>query len=208
MPARDRESFVNGGASGAQKKTTRRKSSKQLSGAIKPSDLRDYDGPLFCKNLTNTIISHDDGKTYIKIEPAHSGLNVVALPLEVATHPDFQRLWRRGKVEVSADPDMEESLYFSDARFEEIERERQASLGAGAEMEANPASKDLSKEACLRCGDEFFMPQGEKDSRPPLCDVHKPLEANYVPAQKLENGKVVTKWSSATMTDAKNKDSL
>ena len=82
-----------------------------FSGEIRPIDLRDYKGPLFVINKMNDMISHDDGKGNVfRLDPKYSSSYISQLPIEVATHPGFQRLWRTGRVQVTTDPRVEDIL--------------------------------------------------------------------------------------------------
>lgn len=91
-----------------------------LTGEIRPVDLKDYDGPLYVKNLTNNVISCDDGapnkENYLRIGPQYSTENIQPLPPLVARSMGFQKLWRRGDVVVTTDPEMEEILRITDSK--------------------------------------------------------------------------------------------
>ena len=195
--ARDRDSFVGGGASSAATSTTLK---SRLEGEIKPLDLREYSGPLYVRNLTTSVISHDDGKgNVLRVEPVHSGQNTESLPVEVARDASFQRLWRRGKVQVTTDPEMEQALLMADMRAEELDALRKRDLETITEND--PAGRDLVQEACLKCSDVFFTTTLEALSNPPLCEVHRPLASSFVPAEGVDkSGKRTVTWSSATVT--------
>lgn len=137
-----------------------------LSGEIRPRDLTGYTGQLFVINKTGDMISHDDGKgNVMRVEPKHHRDHIAQLPLEVASHPGFQRLWRTGRVQVTTDPSVEDYLYLSNAP-EDMGGILPYTLDAGQ-------NKDLSPRECLICHDQIFMSKEDMDNgQPELCDLH------------------------------------
>jgi hypothetical protein len=88
------------------------------------------------------MISHDDGdKGRLTLGSVRSGDNVAILPIDVAKHPSFQKLWRNGSVTVTTDPEMEAVLLVADAKIAEESQAKAAALQAM--MEKDPAKKDL-----------------------------------------------------------------
>jgi hypothetical protein len=150
--------------------------SSTLEGVIKPSDLRTYEGPLYVKNNTQMRIVHDDTVTGATLTLTHKGgeEDVASLPRDVALHPGFQKLWRRGDLTVSTDPALEDTLFLTELRQTEIARLKQAELSSM--IEGNPDDKSLVQETCLQCKTPFFIPQAiQKAGRVPLCVDHESL---------------------------------
>jgi len=138
----------------------------QLSGEIRPIDLRDYDGPLFVINKMGDMISHDDGKgNVLRIEPKWHRDHIMQLPIEVAKSPGFQRLWRTGRVQVTTDPSVEDYLTLANTPDDQGGI-LPYTLDAGQ-------NKDLSPLECLICHEQVFLSKEDLDGGvPALCDLH------------------------------------
>jgi hypothetical protein len=139
---------------------------QSLSGEIRPTDLRDYDGPLFVINKMASMISHDDGKgNYLRIEPVHNENHIAPLPIEVARHIGFQRLWRTGRVQVTTDPAIEDYLTLVQSP-DDMGGILPYTMDAGQ-------NKDLTPMECLICHDQIFMSKEDMENgQPALCEVH------------------------------------
>lgn len=162
-----REDFTGGATPSASRGSVHPDSSAQrLSGEIRPSDLKDWDGPLFVINKRPDVISHDDGKgNYLRIEPSHHADHIAPLPKEVAMHHGFQKLWRTGRVQVTTDPAIEDYLSLADSP-DDMGGILPYTLDAGQ-------NKDLSPMECLICQDQIFLSKEDLDSgTAPLCDMH------------------------------------
>lgn len=162
-----REDFTGGASPSASRQSVHPNSAEKLSGEIRPSDLRDWNGPLFVINKRPDVISHDDGKgNVLRIEPSHSREHIAPLPIEVALHHGFQKLWRTGRVQVTTDPAIEDYLTLSDAP-EDLGGILPYTLDAGQ-------NKDLSPMECLICTEQVFLSKTDLDEGvPPLCDLHE-----------------------------------
>jgi len=136
------------------------------SGEIRPIDLRNYNGPLFVINKMKDMISHDDGKgNVLRIEPVYHRDHIAPLPVEVATHPGFQRLWRTGRVQVTTDPSVEDYLTLANTPDDQGGI-LPYTLDAGQ-------NKDLSPLECLICHEQVFLSKEDLDNgQPALCDLH------------------------------------
>ncbi len=87
---------------------------------VDPRRVREYeDAVLYVMNNTHSRVVWDAPPAGGKIAQNNSQLtltqkgdpeSVAILPFEVAKHPAFQRWWRQGKVVVSDDPRIEDSL--------------------------------------------------------------------------------------------------
>jgi len=162
-----REDFTGGYTpTDLRKESVNPSSGQSLSGEIRPADLRDYDGPLFVINKRGDMISHDDGKgNVLRIEPMHHRDHIMQLPIEVARHPGFQRLWRTGRVQVTKDPSVEDYLTLADTS-EDMGGILPYTLDAGQ-------NKDLSPMECLICNEQVFLSKEDLDNgSPALCDLH------------------------------------
>jgi len=139
---------------------------QSLSGEIRPADLRDYKGPLFVINKMKSMISHDDGKgNVLRIEPVYHRDHIMQLPIEVALHPGFQRLWRTGRVQVTTDPAVEDYLSLGD-QTEDKGGILDYTMDAGQ-------NKDLTPSVCLVCQEQVFISKEDLDmGAPVLCDLH------------------------------------
>ena len=160
-----REDFTGGVTPSASQRSVHPEDAQSLSGEIRPADLRDYNGPLFVINKTGDMISHDDGKVYLRIEPRHNVDHITQLPLEVALNRGFQKIWRQGRVRVTTDPAIEDYLTLAEAP-EDMGGILPYTMDAGQ-------NKDLSPMECLICGDQVFMSKEDLDNgSPALCDIH------------------------------------
>ena len=170
----------------------------QLEGEIRPLDLRTYSGPLYVKNLTRNLISYDDGKNVMTLGPTQSEESLAVLPLEVAQNPGFQKLWRRGEVLVTTDPEMEEALRLAQTR---TPADVQANP-AGGVMEQTPQSKDLIPATCLNCKSSIFVTKASLDSAPPLCDLHSSEAGSYVVQDVMNSrtGLPEKSWTRVTVS--------
>lgn len=162
-----REDFTGGNNSSASQQGVHPETNAQrLSGEIRPADLRDYKGPLFVINKMKDMISHDDGKgNVLRIEPVYNRDHIAPLPVEVAAHPGFQRLWRTGRVQVTTDPAIEDYLSLADTSDD------QGGI-LPYTMDAGQ-NKDLTPMECLICHDQVFVSKEDLDvGAPALCDLH------------------------------------
>lgn len=169
-PERDgfsREELRSIQTKGSQQGSVNPAHAQRLSGEVRPVDLRDYDGPLFVVNKMGDMISHDDGKGNIfRLNPKYSKDNtyIAPLPIEVARHPGFQRLWRTGRVQVTTDPAVEDILTLTTS--EDMGGILPYTMDGGQ-------NKDLTPLECLICHDQVFISKEDLDNGvPALCDLH------------------------------------
>lgn len=162
-------------------------------GGLKPSDLREYDGPLYVENITPTTISHDDSKgNTLTLGPVYSQERYATLPLDVARHSGFQKIWRQGKVKVSSDPDMDDLLTLvSTAQMGVAEPFNNP---AEAIIEEPAASKDLLDSRCMICSAQVFFTQAQLDEEPPLCMNHNNQAGLFTLENYYDEGEAKTRW--------------
>lgn len=173
-------------------------------GMIKPADLRNWNEkvPLYVRNNSLFAITHDDKRGgELSLKHKGSGEESAVLPLEVARHPGFQKIWRRGMVSVSDDPGMEHELLLMELREEELRRQKLAEvLGY---MEANPAEKDIVASKCVHCGDNIFIPESQlkRSDIPPLCADHLDMAPLFTIEryQDPQTGDEKVRWMTAVL---------
>lgn len=158
-------------------------------------------GQLFIQNNTPTKITFNErlGDKYVNFEldPAGEPDSLAFLPSLALDMRGLQKLWMKGSVTISTDPDMESQIMLmnaqavgaSDARMQEM-------LGL---QTANSNHKDLLEKACLVCGrrnpQSGVIEQGrvwqsrreDKDGVPPLCPAHTGQKQNFIPRQVSDN---------------------
>ena len=169
---------------------------------LTPLDLRTYTGPLYVQHMNPVaqfIASSIDGKTILKLGPYgnENKSDVAMLPREVAESPSFQKSWRRGDVLVTTDPQMEEILLTAD--MEQLKQERARADEAAGLLTAPNEDKDLNLMACLECGANVWISDGELKKKPPLCPSHmhkyEQEPFRYVESQEMKDGKLARTWS-------------
>lgn len=173
-------------------------------GAIKPSDLRNWDEKhtLYVRNNRFIGITHDDRRGgELHLGPKGRGEDSAVLPLEVARHPGFQKMWRGGSISVSDDPAMEHELLLMELREEELRKQKLAEvLGY---MEANPAEKDIVASKCVHCGDNIFIPESQlkRSDIPPLCADHLDMAPLFTIERYLDpqSGEEKVRWMTAVL---------
>lgn len=170
-------------------------------------ELRKFEGQLFIQNNTpNKITFHEkmgDKSVDFELDPAGEEDSIAFLPKLALDMRGLQKLWMRGSITLSTDPEMEDRIMLmnaqavgaSDARMQEM-------LGI---QTPNNSSKDLIEKACLACGrrnpQSGVIEQGrvlqsrrqDKDGVPPLCGAHASQERNFVP-RLVSDDKGNTHW--------------
>lgn len=170
---------------------------------IKPADLRNWSGDqLYVKNNGNETIVFDDMRgAELRLGHNGSGEEAGVLPLDVAKHPGFQKIWRRGKVSVSTDPAMEEELFLMEARADEMARRK--AEGISSMIEESPASKDLVETNCAHCNTKIFITvqQAKAEVAPPLCLEHQGLAPLFSLEyyQDMKTGDQKSRWVSTVI---------
>jgi hypothetical protein len=170
-------------------------------------ELRKYEDQLFIQNLTPMKITfHEkmgDKSVDFELDPAGEPDSIAFLPKLALDMRGLQKLWMRGSVTISTDPEMEQQIMLmnaqavgaSDARMQEM-------LGI---QTPNANIKDLLEKSCLVCGrrnpQSGVIEQGrvmhtrrqDKDGVPPLCGAHVGQENNWVP-RLVPDDKGETHW--------------
>jgi hypothetical protein len=164
-------------------------------------------GQLFIQNLTPMKITFKErmGDKYVdfELDPAGEPDSLAFLPSLALDMRGLQKLWMRGSIIISTDPEMEDQIMLmnaqavgaSDVRLKEM-------LGLTTE---NNNHKDLVEQMCLISGrrnpQTGVIEQGRvwqtrreiKDGIPPLAPEHKHLANQFVPRQ-VTDAKGNTSW--------------
>lgn len=170
-------------------------------------ELRRFDGQLFVTNNTPALITFRDQRgdkvVDFELDPAGEPDSVAFLPKDALDMRGLQKLWMKGAITISTDPDMEDQIMLMNARAVGASDERmQSMLGL---QTSNNSSRDLEERACLACGrrnpTSGVIEQGRvllsrrqvQDGQPPLCPAHTSQEHQFVP-RLVSNDKGETHW--------------
>lgn len=170
-------------------------------------ELRKFEGQLFIMNNTPNMVTFHErlGDKYVdfELEPAGEPDSLAFLPKLALDMRGLQKLWMKGAISISSDPDMEERIMLMNAQAVGASDSRmQQMLGLQTE---NANHRDLIEKACLACGrrnpQSGVIEQGrvmmsrreDKDGVPPLCSAHVDQARNYVP-RLAKNDKGDTHW--------------
>lgn len=170
-------------------------------------ELRKFDGQLFVQNNSPKYVTfHEkmgDKSVDFELDPAGHEDSIAFLPKLALDMRGLQKLWMRGEITISTDPEMENRIMLmnaqavgaSDARMQEM-------LGI---QTPNANNRDLEERACLACGRRnpqsgviemgrvMQSRQQVKDGIPPLCSAHVSQEKTWVP-RLVSNDKGDTHW--------------
>jgi len=164
-------------------------------------ELRKFEGQLFISNNTPTKMTfHEklgDKSVDFELDPAGEPDSIAFLPKLALDMRGLQKLWMRGAVSISTDPDMENQIMLMNAQAVGASEQRMREL-MGLQTES-AASKDMLEKLCLVCGRknrEGVIEQGrvlqsrrqDKDGTPPLCPVHSDQQHKFVPRLVSEKG--------------------
>lgn len=135
-----------------------------------------------------------------------NGEDIVPVPADIASEPQFRQVLRKGVLEVVTDEEVARQAM--DAQHEHW-KERQQALAdqSTASLDMTP-NNDLVSYKCVgpatrgdgRCGTDVPLREEDAKSQPPLCSQHANLRHQFVPEKVLgEDGKVTTNWSRVTL---------
>jgi hypothetical protein len=164
--------------------------------------LREYDGQLFVQNNTPNYITFrekiGDKSVDFELEPAGEPDSITFLPKLALDMRGLQKLWRKGSITISTDPEMENQIMLANAAAVGVSEARMREI-MGKQTE-NEANKDLEEKKCLTCGVQdpttkvitrgrVLQPRRQvKEGIPPLCTEHQGDKNKYVPRLVQENG--------------------
>jgi len=170
-------------------------------------ELRQFDGQLFIMNNTaNKITFRDkigDKSVDFELDPAGEEDSIAFLPKLALDMRGLQKLWFKGAVTISTDPNMEEQIMLLNAQAVGVGEQRMAEILGKTTENAN--HRDLEEKLCLSCGRRNSQTQviergrvlqsrrEVKDGVPPLCPEHKEEGWKYTP-RLVSNEKGDTHW--------------
>jgi hypothetical protein len=157
--------------------------------------LREFEGQLFVQNNTpNYITFRDkigDKSVDFELEPAGEPDSISFLPKLALDMRGLQKLWMKGSITISTDPEMENQIMLANAQAVGVSEARMREM-MGKQTE-NENNKDLIELPCLECGlqdkttgvitrGRVLQPRRQvKDGIPPLCPEHQDLKNTFVP---------------------------
>jgi len=166
--------------------------------------LREFEGQLFIQNNTpHKVTFHERmGEKWVdfELDPAGDPDSVAFLPKLALDMRGLQKLWMRGSVTISSDPEMEEQILLLNAAAVGASEQRMAEI-MGTQVSSNVTAQ-LEEKTCLVPGCAVRNPQTQviergrviqsrrdiKDGIPPLCPEHQGEAHTFVPRVVSENG--------------------
>lgn len=158
-------------------------------------ELRNFEGQLFIKNNTpNFMTFHEpvgDKRVDFDLEPVGEPNHIAFLPKLALEVPGLQRLWMKGSVTISTDPEVEDQIMLLHAKSVGASEERMQEI-MGTKSESN-VHNQIEERECLVCGktnpQTKVIERGRvlqsrrqvKEGIPPLCPEHQDKESQYVP---------------------------
>jgi hypothetical protein len=122
----------------------------------------------------------------------------------------LQKLWMKGAVSISSDPDMEDQIMLLNAKAVGASEARMREI-MGLQTE-NASHRDLEEKLCLVCGRRnpvsgviergrvMHSRRQTKEGTPPLCPEHLDQARNYVPRLVSEKGEDHWEFDPVQMT--------
>lgn len=165
-------------------------------------ELRKFDGQLFIQNNTSNYLTfHEkmgDKSVDFELEPIGDPMfpnpdSIAFLPKLALDMRGLQKLWMKGAVTISTDPDMEDKIMLANARAVGASESRMREL-MGRQTESNTNSQ-IQEAMCLVCGQRNpqtgVIQRGRvmqsrrqiKEGNPPLCPDHLDQASFYIPRQ-------------------------
>lgn len=171
-------------------------------------ELRKFDGQLFARNNTPMKVTCREklGSVTVdfELEPAGQPDSIGFLPKEALDVRGFQRLWMRGSVTISTDPEIENEILM--LNNEAVNGSTQRMSEMLSTVTENDNHRELEEKWCLQCGNEklqrgrIFQNKREvKDGTPPLCPAHVSLAPHFVPRQ-VTDGAGNERWEFDSVT--------
>ena len=174
-------------------------------------ELRKFDGQLFIMNVTPMKITFreklGDQSVDFELDPAGEPDSISFLPKLALDMRGLQKLWMKGSVIISTDPEMEDQIMLLNAKSVGASQERMNEI-LGLQTE-NANTKDIIEKACLVCGQvnkqTSVIERGrvmqsrreDKEGVPPLCTEHQGEAHRYVP--RLVSDKGEDRWEFDTV---------
>lgn len=172
-------------------------------------ELRKFDGELFIQNNTaNKITFHErlgDKWVDFELDPVGEPDSVAYLPKLALDMRGLQKLWMKGAITISTDPEMEDQIMLLNAKAVGVSDARLAEM-MGKQTE-NANHRDITELLCIaktatgvQCGQRDpqtgVVHRGRvlqnrrqvKDGTPPLCADHQDQRHQFVPRLVSEKG--------------------
>lgn len=169
--------------------------------------LREFEGQLFIQNNTPNYVTFRDkiGEKSVdfELEPAGEPDSITFLPKLALDMRGLQKLWMRGAITISTDPEMEDQIMLANAQAVGVSEQRMREI-MGKQTE-NENNKDLEEKMCLTCGvrdrttgvitrGRVLQPRRQvKDGVPPLCPEHQGDRNKFVP-RLVQDDKGEDRW--------------
>ena len=176
-------------------------------------ELRKFEGQLFVMNNTPSFMTfHEalgDKRVDFELEPAGEPDSIAFLPKLALDMRGLQKLWMKGSVTISTDPEMEDQIMLMNAKSDGASQERLKEI-LGTQTE-NASHRDITEKTCLVCGktnaQTGVIERGRvmqsrreiKDGVPPLCAEHHDQSHTFVPRLVSEKGEEHWEFDSVQM---------
>lgn len=176
-------------------------------------ELRKFDGQLFIMNNTSNYLTfHEkmgDKSVDFELEAVGEPDAITFLPKLALDMRGLQKLWMKGSVTISTDPEMEDQIMLANARAVGASEARLAEL-MGHTTASNTANQ-IEEKPCLVCGvrdakteviTRGRVIQSRRDALegiPPLCPEHKDQSGFFVPRQVSVKGEQHWEFDSLKM---------
>jgi len=169
--------------------------------------LRQFEGQLFIQNNTPMKITFHErlGDKWVdfELDPAGEPDSIGFLPKLALDMRGLQKLWMKGSVSISDDPDMEDKIMLMNAAAVGASEKRMREIMGLQTEQAN--INDLEEKSCLVCGlvnrQTGVIERGRvmqnrrqvKDGIAPLCPEHLDEAHKFVP-RMVSNAQGDTHW--------------
>lgn len=165
-------------------------------------ELRKFDGQLFVMNTTPNKVTFNekigDGTVNFELDPVGEPDSITFLPKLALDMRGLQKLWMKGTITISTDPDMEDQIMLLNAQAVGVAEKRMREI-MGLQTESS-TSHNMTEELCRakiqggrQCG--VRNPQTQviergrvilnhrqvKDGTVPLCPEHQDQASQFVP---------------------------
>lgn len=175
-------------------------------------ELRKFDGQLFVQNNTPQFItfheSMGDKRVDFDLEPMGEPDSITFLPKLALDMRGLQKLWMKGAISISDDPEMEDQIMLMNAQSVGASEARMREI-MGKTEESNVNSQ-MEEKLCLSCGQrntEGVIVRGRviqsrrqvKDGEPPLCIEHVGEASQWIPRLVSEKGEDHWEFSKLSM---------
>jgi hypothetical protein len=175
-------------------------------------ELRRFEGQLFIQNNTPKFVTFrdkiGDKSVDFELEPAGEPDSIAFLPRLALDMRGLQKLWMRGDVTISTDPEMEEQIMLANAQAVGVSERRMREI-MGTQTE-NDNYKDLIEKKCLSCGIQdkttgvitrgrvMQTRRQDKEGVMPLCEAHVGDKHKFVP-RLVQDAKGEEHWEFDAM---------